>query len=167
MSNSSRKADEAKRRARASIEISAEEAAELRAAAEADPDNPPLTTEDFARMKPAIGRPRGAVAKVPVTMRIDEDVVFALKAGGRGWQTRVNAVLREAMPAGFMIREGAGRLAQSVLSSGGATRPKGKGATKAPGQGAVHRTAASALREPGCGPKRPAGKDATTRPKKA
>ncbi|HEY1810542.1 MAG TPA: BrnA antitoxin family protein [Acidobacteriaceae bacterium] len=35
--------------------------------------------------------------KKPVTMRLDQDVVEWLKSYGRGYQTRVNALLRHAM----------------------------------------------------------------------
>jgi len=44
------------------------------------------------------GRPVGSVKaapKVPTTIRFDRDVLDALKAGGRGWQTRVNDAMRE------------------------------------------------------------------------
>ena len=33
-------------------------------------------------------------------MRVDADVLDAIKASGTGWQTRVNAVLREAVRRG-------------------------------------------------------------------
>lgn len=33
--------------------------------------------------------------KVLITIRLDADLVKALKATGRGWQTRVNDVLRK------------------------------------------------------------------------
>jgi uncharacterized protein (DUF4415 family) len=36
-----------------------------------------------------------APLKVPTTIRFDADVLAALKASGRGWQTRVNAAMRE------------------------------------------------------------------------
>ena len=36
-----------------------------------------------------------APLKVPTTIRFDPDVLAALKATGRGWQTRVNDALRE------------------------------------------------------------------------
>ena len=36
-------------------------------------------------------------AKKPVTMRLDSDVIAWLKAGGRGYQTRANQLLRHAM----------------------------------------------------------------------
>lgn len=44
------------------------------------------------------GRPVGTVKadnKVAVKLRLDPDVVAALRASGRGWQTRVNDLLRE------------------------------------------------------------------------
>jgi len=44
------------------------------------------------------GRPVGsfkAVPKVPTAIRFDPDVLAALKATGRGWQTKVNDVMRE------------------------------------------------------------------------
>lgn len=49
------------------------------------------------------GRPMGTVkadAKVSTTLRVDADVLAAIKASGAGWQTRVNAVLREAVQRG-------------------------------------------------------------------
>lgn len=49
------------------------------------------------------GRPAGSVkaaTKVPTTLRIDPDVLDAFKASGSGWQTRVNAVLRDAVQRG-------------------------------------------------------------------
>ncbi len=40
-----------------------------------------------------IGRPPKEEPKVPVTMRLDVDVVKFFRAGGEGWQTRLNAFL--------------------------------------------------------------------------
>jgi len=37
---------------------------------------------------------------VPTTIRLDADVMAAFRRTGAGWQTRINAVLREAMVAG-------------------------------------------------------------------
>lgn len=74
-----------------------------------DPYNPEWTEGDFARAKPAsevlpaevmaafkkkAGRPRAEVAKVPVSLRLDPDVLAAFKATGTGWQTRINDALR-------------------------------------------------------------------------
>jgi uncharacterized protein (DUF4415 family) len=44
------------------------------------------------------GRPVGSVKakpKIPTTIRFDQDVLDALKASGRGWQTRVNEAMRD------------------------------------------------------------------------
>jgi uncharacterized protein (DUF4415 family) len=45
-----------------------------------------------------LGRPpeRG-VAKEQVTLRLDPDVIERFRAGGPGWQGRINGVLRKAM----------------------------------------------------------------------
>jgi uncharacterized protein (DUF4415 family) len=43
-----------------------------------------------------IGRPPYTQPKkAPVTLRLDVDILHALKASGKGWQTRVNDVMRE------------------------------------------------------------------------
>jgi uncharacterized protein (DUF4415 family) len=74
-----------------------EEDLALSAAARSDPDNPPLTDEQLANMRPMRGRPRIASPKVALTMRVDADVLDALKGSGPGWQTRVNSLLRDAL----------------------------------------------------------------------
>lgn len=43
------------------------------------------------------GRPRSQAPRTMVSLRIEQDVLAALRATGRGWQTRVNALLREAV----------------------------------------------------------------------
>lgn len=77
----------------------------------ADDENPEWTTADFSRARPAsevfgagaasaFVRPRGRPAKAPearkrqVTLRLSPDVLKAARATGRGWQTRVDTVLR-------------------------------------------------------------------------
>ena len=40
------------------------------------------------------GRPTG-ITKISTTIRFDADVINALKATGKGWQTKVNDVLRK------------------------------------------------------------------------
>ncbi|MCU0881984.1 MAG: BrnA antitoxin family protein [Hyphomonadaceae bacterium] len=45
-----------------------------------------------------MGRPPlGNAAKKQVTLRLDPEVVDAFKAGGPGWQTRMNEVLAKAV----------------------------------------------------------------------
>ncbi len=82
-----------------------------------DPDNPEWTEEDFARAKGpeslppevlaafpnTLARVRGmqkAPVKTQVALRLDPDIVAHFKAAGRGWQSRINAALREAMAKG-------------------------------------------------------------------
>ena len=66
----------------------------------ADPETRTLTDAEFIGLVPLAevvrrrGRPAGSGKKVPVTMRLDADVVAAFKAGGDGWQTRMNEALR-------------------------------------------------------------------------
>jgi len=117
------------------IFVTDEEDAEITAAALSDPDNPPMTDEDFARMRPArevlppelyaaltdksrphtitlvtdeedrarqkrIGRPPSANPKLPIHIRLSPHVLAAFKATGKGWQTRIDAVLQEAVAQG-------------------------------------------------------------------
>ena len=78
-----------------------------------DDDNPEWTEEDFARARPieefpellaafpkARGRPVGSVkidAKQAVSIRLDPEVLAYFRATGRGWQSRINDVLRKAI----------------------------------------------------------------------
>ncbi|MCX5478513.1 BrnA antitoxin family protein [Kaistia geumhonensis] len=73
-------------------------------------DNPEWTEADFAKARPFAeafpklvesiertrGRPRAAVPKKQITLRLDQDVIDAFKASGPGWQSRINAALRKA-----------------------------------------------------------------------
>lgn len=46
------------------------------------------------------GRPQGstqATTKEPVKLRLDADVLAALRATGDGWQTRINEMLRASL----------------------------------------------------------------------
>lgn len=46
---------------------------------------------------PRRGRPRSERPKVAVKLRLDPDVLEAFRATGPGWQTKINAALREAI----------------------------------------------------------------------
>lgn len=70
-----------------------QEDAAITAAAEADPDNPPLSDEMLERMRPVRGRPKLEHPKENISMRLDADLLKRLRAE-EGWQTRVNAILR-------------------------------------------------------------------------
>jgi uncharacterized protein (DUF4415 family) len=74
-----------------------------------DPENPPLapdegkdaiTSYSYAELKAKLAErrhrgPQKAPKKQATAIRFDEDVLSALKATGKGWQTRVNDVMRE------------------------------------------------------------------------
>jgi len=64
-----------------------------------DEDDRPATAEE---MQAAIaadlkrrGRPAGSGKKEQVAIRFDSDVLAAFRADGPGWQTRMNAALRD------------------------------------------------------------------------
>lgn len=61
----------------------------------ADKDNPATTADDWADA--VIGLPP---LKTPVNAKFDVDVVEWFKSQGRGYQTRMNAVLRLWKPTG-------------------------------------------------------------------
>ncbi len=83
-----------------------------------DEENPEWTKEDIANARPAAevlpnligkkaaeqllhrnrGRPRKEDRKINQTLRIDPDVLEAYRQKRKGWQTRINEVLRENMP---------------------------------------------------------------------
>jgi len=96
-----------------------EEEAMIQAGIDADPDNPEWTEENFARSRPArevlpeifgaevaarMLRPRGRppleAPKQQIHIRISPQVLAAFKATGKGWQTRMDAVLQEAVAQG-------------------------------------------------------------------
>jgi uncharacterized protein (DUF4415 family) len=72
-----------------------EEEAQINAGIAADPDTFEPTAEEIATMRP-YGRPKSPhPRKQSTTIRFDTDVLAALKATGKGWQTRVNEAMRE------------------------------------------------------------------------
>jgi uncharacterized protein (DUF4415 family) len=46
------------------------------------------------------GRPKKAAPKEAVNIRLDPDVLAYFRAGGRGWQSRINEALRKAAGLG-------------------------------------------------------------------
>ncbi len=48
------------------------------------------------------GRPAVAVKRPTLNMRVDAEVLDAFKATGPGWQTRINALLRDAIKNGVV-----------------------------------------------------------------
>ena len=70
-----------------------------------DPDDAAeLTTEFFesadlykGNKLQTRGRPKSTTTKEPVKLRLDADVLAALRASGDGWQTRINDTLRASL----------------------------------------------------------------------
>ncbi len=70
-----------------------------------DPDDAPELTAAFfnsadlyeGQKVKARGRPKSALTKEPVKLRLDADVLAALRASGEGWQTRINDTLRASL----------------------------------------------------------------------
>ena len=80
-----------------------------------DDINPEWTAEDFRNARPAAvvlpelfgpaaaqamlikprGRPPAASVKIRTTIRLSPEVIASFRAGGAGWQTRVDAALKE------------------------------------------------------------------------
>jgi uncharacterized protein (DUF4415 family) len=73
-------------------QLTAEEARRLEGGRIDYSDIPPLGDEFFAQAKRA-----WPPAKQQITLRLDTDVVAWLKTHGRGYQTRINRILRAAM----------------------------------------------------------------------
>ena len=72
-----------------------------------DQDNPEWTKEDFARARPfsslpeslrskiGVRGPQKAPVKERITIRLSHDVVEKFRATGEGWQTRMDAALKD------------------------------------------------------------------------
>ena len=75
-------------------------AAEIKAFKNTDfSDAPELTDEQLAQLKPSHLRNMANYKpiKKTVNVRLDADVVEWLQSAGKGYQTRMNTILREAM----------------------------------------------------------------------
>jgi uncharacterized protein (DUF4415 family) len=75
----------------------AKEDAVITKAAKSDPDAVPYTDTEWKKAKAhaRVGRPKAESPKVFTGIRLDADVVKIFKATGKGWQTRMNAALRD------------------------------------------------------------------------
>ena len=90
--------------------ISDEEEARIQALIESDPDAPEATDEELAQAKPfaeafpglmesirrSRGRPAIANPRQQISLRLDPAVIAKFKSEGKGWQGRINEVLRKA-----------------------------------------------------------------------
>lgn len=84
--------------------------AEIQRMIASDPDAPEATDEELAEAKPfeeafpdlmatiakARGRPPVEAPRRQISIRLDPDVIEKFKATGKGWQGRINDVLKKA-----------------------------------------------------------------------
>ncbi len=71
-----------------------EEETAIRAGIHADSDTVELSDDAMQQLRP-VGRPTADVTKQPVSIRLSPDVLAYFKSTGKGWQTRIDAVLRD------------------------------------------------------------------------
>lgn len=82
-----------------------EEEARIREGIAADPDSRELTDEEIAELRPltelkrAPGRPKAETPKERVTIRLSPEVTAYFRAAGKGWQTRLDEVLKAYVAA--------------------------------------------------------------------
>ncbi|MFH1029543.1 MAG: BrnA antitoxin family protein [Pseudomonadota bacterium] len=64
-----------------------------------DPNDPAQVQNFFASAKVVRkpGRPKAETTKIPTAIRLSADVVEYFKSSGAGWQSRIDAALREWM----------------------------------------------------------------------
>ena len=68
-----------------------------------DPDDAPPLTDDFFDRADEYhgdrlirrGRPKSETTKTRITIRLSADVLDAFRSTGKGWQTRMDAALRD------------------------------------------------------------------------
>ena len=66
-----------------------------------DEESPRLTKEQIARLKPFHAKYWHITPiKKTISIKIDADILAAFQSLGRGYQTRINAILREAVMEG-------------------------------------------------------------------
>lgn len=80
--------------------LTAKQRAELRALSQAQEeamnyDDQPQLSRSF--LQEAVRNPLYKPTKTPTTVRMDSDVLAWLKSQGKGYQTRMNAILRQEM----------------------------------------------------------------------
>jgi uncharacterized protein (DUF4415 family) len=79
------------------------------ASAWVDPDDAPdLSSPEWqaklAKAPVKRGRPKAAAVKISTTIRLDQEVLAALRQTGPGWQTKANSILREKLLAKKAVR---------------------------------------------------------------
>lgn len=77
----------------------------------------------FVRHGP--GRPKAAMTRQQINVRLDPDVLARLRQGGPGWQSRINAILRKALGLDVRAAGPQRRLSQQSCRRPGRSEPAG------------------------------------------
>ncbi len=63
----------------------------------------PDIAQGLVAMRRPVGRPKSEDPKVFTAIRLDADVIGAFKATGKGWQTRINAALKDWLKSHSLV----------------------------------------------------------------
>ncbi len=73
---------------------SEEEEVAINAGIAVDSDARELSDEEFKKLRP-VGRPKAEKTKEPVSIRLSNEVTDYFRSFGKGWQTRIDDVLKD------------------------------------------------------------------------
>ena len=73
---------------------SEEEDVAINAGIAVDSDAHELSDEEFKKLRP-VGRPKAEKTKEPVSIRLSNEVTDYFRSFGKGWQTRIDDVLKD------------------------------------------------------------------------
>ena len=73
---------------------SEEEEVAINAGIAVDSDARELSDEEFKKLRP-VGRPKAEKTKEPVSIRLSNEVTEYFRSFGKGWQTRIDDVLKD------------------------------------------------------------------------
>lgn len=86
------------------VRSNAAEDARIQRGIDQDPDTYVMSEEQWVRSNPTrLGRPKAEITKERITIRLSPEVVGAFRATGSGWQTRIDAALKDWLSAHQML----------------------------------------------------------------
>lgn len=94
---------------------------ELKQAIASDPDWADIPENWYEQAELVVPKP-----KVPVSIRLDADLIEYFRGTGRGWQTRVNAILRAYKEAKGVSAKGGGGDGRRTAEGQGGRGPRVK-----------------------------------------
>lgn len=61
---------------------------------DSDRDTYMLSEQEFKQLRP-VGRPKATITKDRITIRLSKEVTEYFRSSGKGWQTKIDRVLKE------------------------------------------------------------------------